>query len=114
MSILRDAYKVIEIAERERPSLLRSGLWKVAKARLLRTAVVLETDWQDGDNLGAREGSLEEEKCLDQGTEATPTDLSDTLTKLLGKPPPATLRSSTESHPQKNVLPMRSTRLPRT
>src|SRR5688572_10594078 len=114
MSILRHAFKVIEIAERERPSLLRSGLWKVAKASLLREAVVRETEWKDGDNLGAREGSLEEEECLEPGTAIQRTDLNDSLTKLLGKPPLGISPSSTESRPQKNVLPMRYTRSPRT
>jgi hypothetical protein len=112
MSILRHAFKVIELAERERPSLLRSGLWKVAKASLLREAVVLETEWKDGDNLGAREGSLEEEECL--GTETTKTDLNAMLTEHLGKPPLGISPSSTGSQPQKIVPLTRSTRLPRT
>src|SRR5690606_18970131 len=115
MSILRDAFKVIEIAERQRPSLLRSGLWKTAKARLLRTAVVLETEWQEGDTMGAREGSLEDEECQDPGNqEASTTDLSDMLQKLLGKQPPVISQSSTGSQTPKIVQLTRSTRLPRT
>src|SRR5687767_6991523 len=56
MTILRNAFKVIELAERERPSLLRSSLWKTAKKRLLRDAVNLETEYEEGDTIGAREG----------------------------------------------------------
>jgi hypothetical protein len=114
MSILRNAYMVIELAERERPSLLRSSLWKTAKKRLLRDAVNLETEYEDGDTIGVpATGSLGEDQC-DQGNPASGTALNDTLTKLLGKPPLGISPSSTESQPQKIVQLTRSTRLPRT
>ena len=108
MSVLRDVQRLLNVIEGQYPRSKHSALFRTAAKRALRSAALAETEWQEGDTIeGAREGSLEDEECQDPGSQTT--DLNSTLTRLLGKPPLDTLQGSTESHPPKNVLPMRST-----
>jgi len=86
MSILRDVQKLISVAEGHHPRLARSALWRVAAKRAMRAAVQLETEWKDGDTIGAREEPLETEECQDPGSsQASMTGLNDMLTELLDK-----------------------------
>lgn len=95
MSILRDVQKLIDLAEGKHPRLENWALWRVAKRKALREAVVLETEWQDSENGGAREGFPEDEKCQEPGNqEASTIALTDTLTGLLRRPLRGTSRNS--------------------
>lgn len=98
MSILRDAQRVITIVETGSPRLAKSSLWKVARKRLLRSAVALETDFAAGEDDGAREspeGLEENEKCQDLGDqEASSKDLNDMLQRTLRRPLRVISRSS--------------------
>lgn len=115
MSILRDVQKLLTVTEGLYPRVSQSALWRVAAKRALREAVRLETEWKEGDTIGAREGSLGDEECQDQGNPtASTTDLNDMLTRILAKPPLVISPNSTESQAQKIVQLTRSTRLPRT
>lgn len=98
MSILRDVQRLIDLAEGKHPKLENSALWNVAKRRALREAVVLETEWQDSQNTGAREGSLGDEECQEPENPQTPsTDLDGMLTELLQRPPLGTSQNSSSS-----------------
>ncbi len=114
MGILTDTQRIIEIAERGRPRLIHSTIWRMAKNNLLRSAAKLE--WQSDTMEPAREGSQGEFECnKDLETQgAYSPDLNDSLTKLLGRQPRATCTSSNASPEEKVVRLNRSTRLPRT
>ncbi len=113
MTILRDVQKLIDLAEGKHPRLETWALWNIAKRKALRTAVVLETEWKDGENDGAREGSQGEDECQEPGNpEASTNDLNGTLAELLRRP----LRGTSQSSKAKtNVVSLPpSNRLPRT
>jgi hypothetical protein len=97
MSILRKVTKLLNIAEAMAPRLDGCAAYRVARKQLLLEASLVETQW-DGENEGAREGSLEDEKCQDPGTqEASTNALNDTLTELLQRPPRGICRSSKDA-----------------
>jgi hypothetical protein len=94
MSILRKVTKLLNIAEAFSPRLDGCAAYRVARKQLLLEASLVETQW-DGENEGAREGSLEDEKCQDPGTqEASTNALNDTLREHLRRPLRGTSRSS--------------------
>jgi len=97
MSILRDAQKVIDVAEALHPRMASSVLWRVAKKRLLRSAVALETQWDNEENEAASDGPLEikeKDKCDLGDQEAYSTDLKNMLTETLRRPLRVISRSS--------------------
>jgi hypothetical protein len=95
MSILRDVQRLLSLTEQLAPKSTRSSLWRIAAKNALRSAALVETEWKDGDTIGAREGSLEDEQSQDQGTQTTPMhDLTNTLRELLPKRQPVTSPNS--------------------
>jgi hypothetical protein len=102
MSILRDVQRLLSITEQLAPKAGRSSLWRIAAKRALRAAALVESEWKDGDTLGARE-ALEIEQWDDPGQVASTTDLKDMLNGLLRKPRPDTSSSSEAKTPQKVV-----------
>jgi hypothetical protein len=103
VSILRDVQRLIDLAEGNHPRLEKWALWNVAKQRALRAAVVLETDWRNGEDTGAREGSLGENECQDPENRVSTPDLSAMLEEHLRRPLRGISRSSKA---RTNVVPL--------
>ena len=97
MNILGSVNRLIEVAERARPSLAKSKLYRRARDQALRDAfnAHLAIPDDDDDDMGAREGSLEDEICLEENRESG-NDMSELLTSILKRPPRGISKSSTE------------------
>lgn len=87
MSILRDVQRLVSLTEQLAPKVKKSALWRTAAKKALREAVLLETEWREGDSLVP--GSTTEPDLEEPPVEpaATGESLDKMLTEILGRPP---------------------------